>query len=325
MTSGQIDQEFQRTLEIQRLHTLFARLPASVTAVMVGVLLVFIYLLPVTSPDLLKAWAAYMLTTLAFRGWIWHSFRSGHIETSHTGRWEWAFGFGMGLTGLGWAVLNGPLFPQDPDLQIFVLLMTVVTAFTGAIYASLSYPTFWMFVTPTLGSAIARFVDRADNVMHAEVAAVVACLIVIVSLQRNTHRFALEHICRRIESDSLLQEQQAIFQTAPLGIVVMRDNKVVKANMRLGELFGRNLQDIQRMGTEQFFANPDEANLFATESRESLQAGKTWSSVYRMRRADGSQFWGELSGHMMPNDGHRRSVWTIADVSVRMQQKTDQY
>jgi PAS domain S-box-containing protein len=319
-----LEQEFQRTLEVQRIETLFARLPASVTAVMVGVLLVFIYLLPVTPPDLLKAWAAYMLTTLAFRGWVWHSFRSGDLSIGSVRRWEWTFGFGMGLTGLGWAALNGPLFPQDPDLQVFVLLMTVVTAFAGSIYASLSNITFWLFVTPTLGSALARYVEKADNVMHAEVAAVVACVVLVVSVQRNVHRFALDHIRRRVESDSLLQEQQAVFQAAPLGIVVLSDKRVVKSNMRLGELYGRSLQDIQRMGVDQLFVNAAESQLFADESRVALKAGKTWGGVYRMRRADGSQFWGELSGRMMPNDGHQRSVWTVADVSLRVDPKTSQ-
>jgi PAS domain S-box-containing protein len=319
-----IEQEFQRTLETQRVETLFARLPASVTTVMLGVLLVFIYLLPVTSPDLLKAWAAYMLTTLAFRGWIWHSFQNSDLSMGSVRRWEWAFGFGMGLSGLGWAALNGPLFPQDPDLQLFVLMMTVVTAFAGSIYAALSNIAFWLYVTPTLGSALARFVEKADNVIHAEVAAVVACVILIVSVQRNVHRFAIDHIRRRVESDTLLQEQQAVFQAAPLGIVVLSDKRVVKSNMRLGELYGRSLQDIQRMGVNELFVNSAEAELFAEESRAALKAGKTWAGVYRMRRADGSQFWGELSGRMMPNDGHQRSVWTVADVSLRVNPRPSQ-
>jgi PAS domain S-box-containing protein len=321
----QIDQEFQRTLELQRIETLCSRLPASVTAVMVGVLLVFVYLLPATPSDLLKAWAAYMLTTVAFRGWIWHSFRSGDQAIGTARRWEWAFAFGMGLTGLGWAALNGPMYPQEPDLQVFVILMTVVTAFTGAVYASVSHIAFWMFVTPTLGSAIARFVSNADNVFHADVVAVVACVVVILSIQRSLHRFALEHIHRRVESESLLHEQQAVFQSSPLGIVVISDRRVVKANTRLGELYGRSLQDLQKHVVDQLFAHADEAHLFAEESRAALKAGKTWSGVYRMRRGDGSEFWGELSGRMMPNDGHQRSVWTVADVSLRVEPKNSEY
>lgn len=316
--AGLTPKQLDTKLELQRMQTLFERLPAGVTSVMIGVFLVFLFLFPVTRDDLLKAWAAYMLTTLALRGWVWHMFRNTPDEGIVVPRWEWAFAGGMFLTGLGWAALNGPLYPSQPSLQTFVLLMSVITAFAGAVYASVSSIAFWFFVIPTLGSAIVRILASVTGSLYGPLVGAVGCLVILVFIHRILRRFALEHIQRRLQAEMLLAEQQAIFQAAPLGIVVISDKQIVKSNQRLGELFSLRLQELQAHGLHQLFADAAEAAKFANESHAALEANKTWAGVYRMRRADGSEFWAELSGRAMHEDGLHRSVWTVADVSLRV-------
>jgi PAS domain S-box-containing protein len=317
--TGLTRQQLQNTLELHRVETLFKRLPASITSVMIGVLLVFVFLLPVAGESLLKAWAAFMLTTLALRGWVWHTFLGAVHPESNLARWEWAFAGGMFLTALGWAGLNGPLYPDEPKLQVFVFLMSVITAFAGTIYVSVSNLAFWLFLIPTLGPALVRYVLSAENNLHAPLMASIACLTVLIFIQRTLRSFALEHIRRQVEAETLLAEQQAIFQAAPLGILVISESRVVKSNSRLGELFQRSLQDLQIIGLHQLFATEDETEKFVHDSRSVLAANKAWYGIYRMRRADGSEFWAELSGRLMHEKGLRRSVWTIADVTSRVE------
>ena len=150
--------DFERTVERQRIGTLFERLPSSLGSVVVGILLVFVFFLPTTDADLIKAWAAFMLTTLAVRGWIWYMFRNSAPSPAGARRWEWAYAFGMALTGIGWSTLNGPLYPAGGQLQGLVMIMTVIVSFAGMIYSSVSHVAFLLFVLPTLSSAMARYI-----------------------------------------------------------------------------------------------------------------------------------------------------------------------
>lgn len=98
-------------IERQRIEALYSRLPGSITSILVGVLVTFVLLMPTGDENLLKAWAAYMLTTMALRGWIWHQFRNIDIDNAKLKRWEWGYVVGMGLTAawLGhgvWATIS---------------------------------------------------------------------------------------------------------------------------------------------------------------------------------------------------------------------------
>ena len=315
--SGLTENQFNKLLEEQRITTLYERLPASVLSVLVGVLLVFVVLLPKSQDGSLKAWAAYMLTTIALRGWFWHLFTSGSGARLHTTRWEWAYALTAFLTGLGWGSLSGPMFPADVRLQFFIIAMTLVIAFAGTVYLSLSHIAFWLFLTPTLGPAIARYTLASKLGIDATVVAALASFTVLLIIQRTLNRFALRSIRRQVEAETLLAEQQAIFQAAPLGILVISEDRIVKCNPRLGELFHRNLSDTLKLEIHELFANQDEAQRFIDEVRHTLKPGKTISALHRLRRADGTEFWAELSGRLLGESGLSRSIWTIADLALR--------
>ena len=140
----------------------------------------------------------------------------------------------------------------------------------------------------------------------------------MIMIHRTLNKFAVLLIRRQVESESLLAEQQAIFQTTTMGIAVISSQRIVKCNQRLGQLFGRSLQDLQTLPLTALFANQSEAGEFIQESAAAFDAGKSMLSIHRMHRSDGSDFWGELSGRQMQGDETGRSVWLIADVTMRV-------
>lgn len=308
---------------VHRVELLFERLPSSIVAALIGVLLCFMVLFGSIALDLLKAWAVFMLSVLAARTWIWYMFGTADHQNASMGRWEWLFAAGALFSGLGWGALFGPLYPPatQPDAQLFILLMAIITAFAGAVFLAPSHRAFWLFILPTLLPVIHHYAVVIIHPTPWPIVAGAACMVVFILVQHSLYRAAALNFQRSSETESLLAEQQAIFDSSPTGIAVIDDMQLVKCNKRLAELLGRRLQELSGSAVQNIFVNAAEARQFLADSTTAFDKGRQAQGMYRLHRADGSQFWAELTGHRMPG-GLARSVWIIADVSVRV--ATDQ-
>ena len=309
--------DFSANIERRRVEALFERLPANVISLLLGVLLVFLFMLPHAPDGLLKAWAAFMLTTVAVRGWVWHVFRTSVVPLEQLPRWEWGYGIGMLLTAMGWSMLCGPLFPSEPGLQGFILMLCIIVAFSGMVFASVSVPAFLLFIVPTIVPAMFRYVALNSNAPLMAYAGALVCFSVLLMIHRTLHKFSMQLLYKQAEAEHLLAEQNAIFQSTSLAIAIFSDGHVVKCNQRMGELFGRNLQSLYQVQASQLFAREQEGARFIEAGAQELNAGGTMHSIERMRRGDGSEFWAELSGRRMSGEEGRRSVWLIDDVTMR--------
>jgi PAS domain S-box-containing protein len=304
---------------VRRVSMLYARLPTGAVSALIGIFLCFIVLLDSVNLDLIKAWSVYMVSVIAARIWIWYMFGNADPTGQTIRRWEWMFAAGALLTGLGWGALFGPLQPpaSHPEARIMIVLLVIVVSFAGAVFLALSNPSFWLFVAAALGPAIAHYITVLGPRLQWPVTAAVCCLVVLVLLQRTLHQSASANLERSTEAETLLAEQHAIFDSSPLGIAMLDDKRIVKCNMRLAELLGRRIQDLTGAALPQQFYSPDEATQFLADSTAAFDKGRVAQGMYRMRRADGTQFWAELSGRRMAGSG-KRSVWMIADVTLRL-------
>ncbi len=304
---------------IRRVRMLYARFPSGAVSALVGVFLGFIVLLDGTSLDLIKAWAVYMVSVIAARMWIWHMFESDDHSGQTIRRWEWIFAAGALLTGLGWGALFGPLHPpaNHPEARIMIVLLVIVVSFAGAVFLALSNPSFWLFVTAALGPAMAHYLLVLGPRLQWPITAAICCIVVLVLLQRTLHQSASVNLERSTEAETLLAEQHAIFDSSPLGIAMLEDKRIIKCNLRLAELLGRRILDLTGATLQQQFFSPIEADQFLADSAAAFDKGRVAQGMYRMRRADGTQFWAELSGRRMAGGG-KHSVWMIADVTLRM-------
>lgn len=305
--------------DILRVRMLYARFPTGAVSALLGVFLGFVVLLDSVSLDLIKAWAVYMVSVVAARTWIWYMFGNADLRGPTVRRWEWLFAAGALLTGIGWGALFGPLHPpaNHPEARIMIVLLVIVVSFAGAVFLALSNPSFWLFVTAALGPALAYYLLTLGPRLQWPVTAAICCIVVLVLLQRTLHQSASSNLERSTEAETLLAEQHAIFDSSPLGIAMLEDSRIVKCNVRLAELLGRRIQDLTGAGLPQQFFSPEEAAHFLADSVAAFDKGRVAQGMYRMRRADGTQFWAELSGRRMAGGG-KHSVWMVADVTLRM-------
>ena len=305
--------------EFRRVEMLFDSVPSSIVVALISVFLCFLVLFDTVDLAILKAWTAFMLSVLALRVWTWYMFRNADRQNENIRRWEWLCAAGALLTGIGWGALFGPLYapPAHPDAQMFIALMVVITAFTGTVFLALSHVTFWLFIVPTLLPAIAHYTSSLGRDAQWPVTAAACCIAVFIIVQRRLYQSTTANLKRSTDAELLLAEQQAIFDSSPMGIAVIDHKQVIKCNARLGEMLGRRIQDLTSSHLYNHFVSTTEADQFLADSKEAFDRGHLAQGMYRLRRADGTQFWAELSGRKM-RDGMTFSVWMISDVTLRV-------
>ena len=317
--SSVFSQKLSDDAEVRRVEVLFDSLPSSIVVALIGIFLCFLVLFDTAGMETLKVWVAYMLSVLAVRAWVRYMFANADRQIGGVHRWEWLFAFGAFFTSMGWGVLFGPLYPPPthPDAQMFVALMVVITAFTGSVFVALSNITFWLFIIPTLSPAIFHYASTLGVEAQWPITAAACCIAVFIIVQRTLYRSSTDSLQRSTEAELLLAEQQAIFDSSPMGIAVIHDTHVVKCNGRLAELLGSRVQDLTRTRIDHHFVSKEEAVQFLADTITAFEKGRLAQGMYRLRRNDGTQFWAELSGRRMAG-GVGHSVWMIADVTLRV-------
>jgi len=123
---------------------------------------------------------------------------------------------------------------------------------------------------------------------------------------------------RRRQNDELarlLREQEAILGTASIGIVFVKDRRIVRCNRRYEEMYGYGPGELDGQPTMLLYpAAEDYAR--ATQVYETLSRGQTSRRVELRRRKDGSVFWNRADGRAVdPQRPQAGSVWIVEDIT----------
>ena len=111
-------------------------------------------------------------------------------------------------------------------------------------------------------------------------------------------------------------EQQAIFDSATSGIVLIRDRVLQRCNRRLHELFGWPEGEMIGKPTRIWYHDEEAWNLGGGEVYEQIWRGETHRREQQLMRRDGSLFWARLTASAIDvNDHERGSVWIIDDIT----------
>ncbi len=114
------------------------------------------------------------------------------------------------------------------------------------------------------------------------------------------------------------REQNAIFDSATLGIAFIKNDTVVRANQRLESLFAWDTGTMVGQSPQIWWGNngPDNASP-ESDPYQDIERGAIHNSTRKFRRKDGSMFWCRISGSAIDvNDWHKGTVWMFDDVTV---------
>jgi diguanylate cyclase (GGDEF)-like protein/PAS domain S-box-containing protein len=113
----------------------------------------------------------------------------------------------------------------------------------------------------------------------------------------------------------LVREQEAILNSASIGICFVRDRKVVHCNRRFEEQHGYAPGELIGRPTAELYASEDDYRAVG-EAYQVLASGRTFSTVALTRRKDGSTYWSRVTGCAIdPASPERGSVWLDEDIT----------
>jgi len=118
----------------------------------------------------------------------------------------------------------------------------------------------------------------------------------------------------------LLAEMETLLGNALVGIVHLRQRRVVSCNRRLEEIFGYRAGELIGESSERFYPSHEVFLRVGERAYAVVGEGRNFSTELTLRRKDGSLFWGALTGRAIdPGQPHEGSIWVFADISERQQ------
>ena len=117
------------------------------------------------------------------------------------------------------------------------------------------------------------------------------------------------------ELQRLLREQEAILQTASVGISFVKDRRVQRCTRRYEQMFGYAAGELAGQPANAILR--DEADRAKLEDAYAqLAKGATFAMSAPMRRKDASSFWARITGRAAdPGDPLQGSVWLTEDIT----------
>jgi diguanylate cyclase (GGDEF)-like protein/PAS domain S-box-containing protein len=115
-----------------------------------------------------------------------------------------------------------------------------------------------------------------------------------------------------------LLENQAILDSAVLGIAVVDKGRTLHCNRKMEELFGHEPGGITGGTVRSLYPDGRSWQAARRETARNFTAGRVHMAEYQLVRKDGTRFWARLSGRPFDlADKTGRSVWLVDDVTAR--------
>jgi diguanylate cyclase (GGDEF)-like protein/PAS domain S-box-containing protein len=114
----------------------------------------------------------------------------------------------------------------------------------------------------------------------------------------------------------LLAEKEALLDNVQVGIVMLRHRRIVTCNRRFEEIFGYSSGTMIGHSTQILYATTEIFDTVGELSYAAVGRGLSYSDTLMMVRADGSEFWGVVTGRALdPSRPHEGSIWIYNDIT----------
>lgn len=110
-------------------------------------------------------------------------------------------------------------------------------------------------------------------------------------------------------------EQQAMLDSALIGIAKLRGRKIIWNNRAIEHMFGYGQGELAGFETRMLYPDGAAFENFGKTAYPILMAHQIYRTQMPMRRKDGEKIWVDISGALLPGDG-QDSIWMLSDVTL---------
>ena len=137
-----------------------------------------------------------------------------------------------------------------------------------------------------------------------------------ICLERDEAEQALQQ--QQAQARTLLAEYQTILNNAMVGIVYLKNRRVVSCNRRLERIFGYDPGELIGESSARFYASQETFETVGREAYRPMGENSSYSTELMLKHKDGSEFRGALTGRAIdPARPQEGSIWVYADISER--------
>ncbi|WP_422050431.1 LuxR C-terminal-related transcriptional regulator [Shimia sp.] len=106
------------------------------------------------------------------------------------------------------------------------------------------------------------------------------------------------------------------FDHAPVGLCILQNRIISRANLRFGEMFGLSAEACAARSIAEFYASQEDYRTIGERVYSAIADTGRYSDERVMRRSDGTLFWCRVRGQSTsPDNPFQKSVWSFADLS----------
>jgi diguanylate cyclase (GGDEF)-like protein/PAS domain S-box-containing protein len=130
----------------------------------------------------------------------------------------------------------------------------------------------------------------------------------------------LDDITERKRSDEalerLVREQDAVLQNALIGIIFVKDRRILRCNQRFEEIFGYGPGEMTEQSTGILYPSEEEFAARGAAIYDAIWRGETPNIERPYVRKDGTTIWCSVSGRAVrPGDPSQGVVWLFEDIT----------
>ncbi len=233
-------------------------------------------------------------------------------------RAERLYAFKMLLTGGLWGVLA--LWQNASDLDLLALgilqFLILIVSCVSLSASRLAFPVLLFAVTAPI---TLRLIVRPPPLQPLAAAGIVIAALVLGVAHHMLYRTVRRVILRRQQRDMLAQEQEALFHAASEGILLIRDEHVVKCNWQGGAMLDTSPEKIIGTHIGQWLQEAGSWPHYLDDMHSTFLLEERFSCIARLRKRDGELFFAELSANPIDPDNLGAGIVLVAtDISVRL-------
>ena len=122
----------------------------------------------------------------------------------------------------------------------------------------------------------------------------------------------------------LLAENETILGNAVVGIVYLKQRRIVSCNRRFEEMFQYEPGELTGKSSELLYDSRETFEHIGDAAYKTTEGNSGYTGDVKLRHKDGSLFWGTLSGKPLdPAHPHEGSVWVYSDITERKKAEAD--